>query len=301
MANLQSYAPNSAESYRQMATSSGPVHTQFQSSQGYGGPTAFAPQLAPATQGGYASSNHQSQAPMRGAQQAQPAGYKAPNPVEVFHLPDAANASIPEDIRNQFQFDSQNRLLLFPTPPVGATESSKPRLAHSTEYIAFKAKEMKRKLLLKQQRDAEQAAEIDIIRKRRIADPEAAEAAYYAKLMDIPDEYIVKKDNMLRNADQIRDEINYKFQERMREGNVQVYKSLFPEDKHPEGEWERQMKADEVRTAAAQAERRRQNEAAELQMAKWAKEKADRNELVGQTRMLDYVPPNEHLEWGRNP
>jgi hypothetical protein len=160
---------------------------------------------------------------------------------------------------------------------------------------------MKRKLLLKQQRDAEQAAEIDIIRKRRIADPEAAEAAYYAKLMDIPDEYIVKKDNMLRNADQIRDEINYKFQERMREGNVQVYKSLFPEDKHPEGEWERQMKADEVRTAAAQAERRRQNEAAELQMAKWAKEKADRNELVGQTRMLDYVPPNEHLEWGRNP
>jgi hypothetical protein len=301
IANLQSYNPSHLESYRQTPASSGTVLPQFQNSQGYGGPApAFTPQLAPTAHSGYASSHHQSQPSMRGAQQVQPAGYKAPKPSEVYYLPDAATASIPEHIRDQFQFDSQNRLILFTTPP--NHEPSKPRLAHSAEYLAFKAKQMKEKLLGKKRRAEEEVNEMDAVKRRRLADPEAAEAAYYAKVLDIPDERIVNKDdNMLRSTQEIQHEIRHHFEERMQQGNVNTYKALFPEDKEPEGEWNRQMKADEARTALAQADRRHKNDDIEKQQAQWEKEKRERNKLVGQTRMLDYVPPNEHLEWGRNP
>jgi hypothetical protein len=296
-----SYNPNHLAQYHQASASPAPALQQFPNSHGYGGGAApaFAPQVAPVAHGGYGSPHHQSQPAMRGAQQVPPVGYKAPNPVEVWHLPDSANASIPADIRNQFQLDAQGRLLFFTAPPAGSSEPPKAQLAHTPGYVAWKAKKLKEQFLAKKRRAEEEEAREDLNKKRRLADPLAAEAAHYAKLMDIPDEKLLKPDNMLRSAPEIQHEIRIALYERMLQGNIAMYKAFFPEDRFPEGEWLRQMRYDEERTARAQAEHRRKTAEIEKQKAEWAKQKEEDNKIVGLTRMLDYKPPNEHLEWRR--
>lgn len=97
--------------------------------------------------------------------QAPPAVYNpnAPRPVEVFHLSDAANAAIPEDIRKQFHCDDHGRVLFFSTPPVDFIPPSKPKLGHSLKYLATKeerqkkVEERKRKLAV-EQTEREEAA-----------------------------------------------------------------------------------------------------------------------------------------------
>jgi len=44
--------------------------------------------------------------------------YKTPQPIEAWSLNDAANASIPPDIRSQFLRDAAGRILFFTAPPV---------------------------------------------------------------------------------------------------------------------------------------------------------------------------------------
>ncbi len=75
--------------------------------------------------------------------QQPPAGYKAPQPVEVYVLNDHANASIPQDIRDQFQRDERGRVLFFTAPPLNVDPplSKEGRaLGHSARYLAAKAK-----------------------------------------------------------------------------------------------------------------------------------------------------------------
>ncbi|KAF2730457.1 Bromodomain-containing protein [Polyplosphaeria fusca] len=75
--------------------------------------------------------------------QQAPVGYKAPQPVEVYVLADHANASIPPEIRQQFQRDEQGRVLFFTTPPVNEERMvSKPgaALGHSARYLVAKQK-----------------------------------------------------------------------------------------------------------------------------------------------------------------
>ncbi|CAG8241869.1 unnamed protein product [Penicillium salamii] len=107
--------------------------------------------------------------------QAPPAVYNpnAPRPIEVFHLSDAANATIPEDVRRNFHCDDQGRLLFFSTPPVDYIPSSTQRLGHSLKYLAakeshqVKVEDRKRKL-------AEEKEEREGDAKRRRADLETA-------------------------------------------------------------------------------------------------------------------------------
>jgi chromatin structure-remodeling complex subunit RSC1/2 len=69
--------------------------------------------------------------------------YRDPVPIEVWTLPDAANASIPAEIRNMYQADDQGRILFFPTPPVQlAEEPNDPNknLGHSLHYMAEKSR-----------------------------------------------------------------------------------------------------------------------------------------------------------------
>lgn len=68
--------------------------------------------------------------------------YKAPQPVEVWHLNDAANASIPPDIREQFERDEYGRVLFFTAPPLDMAGgvSSVAHLGHSARYLAAKLK-----------------------------------------------------------------------------------------------------------------------------------------------------------------
>jgi chromatin structure-remodeling complex subunit RSC1/2 len=75
--------------------------------------------------------------------QQPPPGYKAPQPVEVYVMPDHANASIPLEIREQFQRDEKGRVLFFTAPPLNVEQplSKDGRsLGHSARYLAAKAK-----------------------------------------------------------------------------------------------------------------------------------------------------------------
>ena len=65
--------------------------------------------------------------------------YRDPAPIEVYTLPDSANASIPPEIRNQFKRDENGRVLFFTAPPVYVADSennTKKPFSHSISYLA---------------------------------------------------------------------------------------------------------------------------------------------------------------------
>lgn len=75
-----------------------------------------------------------------------PPGYKAPPPVEVYILNDHANASIPQDIRDQFQTDEKGRVLFFTAPPLNVSQpltKDGRTLGHSAAYLAARARREK--------------------------------------------------------------------------------------------------------------------------------------------------------------
>lgn len=77
-----------------------------------------------------------------------PPGYKAPPPVEVYTLNDHANASIPQDIRAQFQTDEKGRVLFFTAPPLHVSQPLTKEgraLGHSAAYLAARARREKAK------------------------------------------------------------------------------------------------------------------------------------------------------------
>jgi chromatin structure-remodeling complex subunit RSC1/2 len=114
-----------------------------QSSYTGAGPTAHMNQYASPQQAGYG------QLPSARVAHQHQAGYNAPRPIEVWHLPDPANASIPEDIRRQFQCDEHGRVLFFTAPPLVTSASEKKGPAHTAKYLAYKAK---REEMLKEKR-----------------------------------------------------------------------------------------------------------------------------------------------------
>ncbi|KAF2838527.1 chromatin structure-remodeling complex protein rsc1 [Patellaria atrata CBS 101060] len=83
-----------------------------------------------------------------------PAKYNIPLPVEVYHLNDQANASIPPEIREQFHRDDQGRVLFFTAPPIDVPPSKNgTALGHSVRYLAAK---VKREELIHQKREREE-------------------------------------------------------------------------------------------------------------------------------------------------
>jgi chromatin structure-remodeling complex subunit RSC1/2 len=100
-----------------------------------------------------------------------PVGYKAPQPVEVYILNDHANASIPPEIRQQFQRDEQGRILWFTTPPLNASpivhRPGQP-LGHSARYLAAKAERDAKIAAKRKAEEADAAARADQTKKARI-------------------------------------------------------------------------------------------------------------------------------------
>lgn len=93
--------------------------------------------------------------------------YKAPDPSEVWHLPEAAQQSIPADVRAQFQTDHKGRLLLFTTPPQmpgpppsdgDEKKGERKVLRHSAKYLAFRAQKERERLEAKRKREEEEDA-----------------------------------------------------------------------------------------------------------------------------------------------
>lgn len=60
--------------------------------------------------------------------------------MEVYTLPDSANASIPPEIREQFDRDEQGRVLFFTAPPIALVDDSDTKLGHSIKYLAAKSR-----------------------------------------------------------------------------------------------------------------------------------------------------------------
>lgn len=107
--------------------------------------------------------------------QQPPAGYKAPQPAEVYVLSDHANASIPPEIRDQFQRDEKGRVLFFTAPPLNVNHplSKEGRaLGHSARYLAAKAKREAMKAA-KRKGDEAGATEREQAAKKAKADDEA--------------------------------------------------------------------------------------------------------------------------------
>ncbi|KAJ4359425.1 hypothetical protein N0V95_002172 [Ascochyta clinopodiicola] len=106
--------------------------------------------------------------------QQPPAGYKAPPPVEVYILNDHANASIPEDIREQFQRDEKGRVLFFTAPPLNISQpltKDGTVLGHSAAYLAARVGREKAKAE-KRKADAATSTERDLAAKKARHDSE---------------------------------------------------------------------------------------------------------------------------------
>jgi chromatin structure-remodeling complex subunit RSC1/2 len=206
--------------------------------------------------------------------------YKAPNPHEVFHLPDAANAAIPADIREQFQTDAQGRVLFFAAPPIPDTESGKTKLAHTPKYLAWKAKQMQDKLAKRKLEENTTAGAEDEKTDSNGVDPSKKQRTDTSQT------------NGSASAEAIFDKVtNY-----MCDLALEGWQSLYPEDGN--GEWKKEMLGNlhQLGTAWEVQATEQEQRAAELK-AQRAKE--SNGKILGLTALMDYTPPKEDLEWGR--
>ena len=93
------------------------------------------------------ASNNASQSTAANRTGNQNNAYNPPGPVEVYHLNDTANSSIPEHIREQFQRDDQGHVLFFTTPPQDILPPVREgaALSHTPGYLARRARQIREK------------------------------------------------------------------------------------------------------------------------------------------------------------
>ncbi|KAI2471168.1 hypothetical protein F4781DRAFT_388222 [Annulohypoxylon bovei var. microspora] len=88
---------------------------------------------------------------------AQANAYNPPRPVEVYHLDDALNDKIPQDVREQFQRDEAGRVLFFTQPPLDrphrGLSAESATLGHSVRYLADRAREVEDRRAKRKARD----------------------------------------------------------------------------------------------------------------------------------------------------
>ena len=136
-ANKQSYNQQAASTYSQ-AHQPGGVNTAQAATplDHYSAPQSRYPQPSPANRSTTTTT-----------------GYNVPRPVEVYHLPESANAAIPQDIREQFQRDDKGNVLFFTAPPVDVLPPLKEGFAvgHTARHLANK---LRHKVALEERRKA---------------------------------------------------------------------------------------------------------------------------------------------------
>jgi chromatin structure-remodeling complex subunit RSC1/2 len=102
-------------------------------------------------------------------------GYKVPQPVECFILNDHANASIPQEIREQFQRDEKGRVLFFTAPPLNVEQPLTKEgraLGHSARYLAAKAKKEATKALKRKADEADAPERDEAAKRAKLAEEE---------------------------------------------------------------------------------------------------------------------------------
>ncbi|RDI84002.1 putative transcription initiation factor TFIID subunit [Venturia inaequalis] len=150
------YTPSHRSQYQTHSASPAPLQPMPPQQQGQFHPSPLTPHSsykapAPVSQVGQYSTPQSNYAQPRGAMPPA-SGYNAalPPPIEVWHLPDSANGSIPEDLRSQFQCDEAGRILFFTAPP--AASEPRTQLGHTAKYLAYKSK---REEMLREKRKAD--------------------------------------------------------------------------------------------------------------------------------------------------
>lgn len=205
--------PPSASVYRPTATPltpSAPQPLQYQNTYA-SGPTGYRPTPTAAAHSAPSAPSlpHQSSTTSSSANR-----YEAKPDPDVYFLPDAANNSIPADVRRQFQCDPFGRLLFFTAPPVevvhnqteacsGGTSTRK-LIGHTAAYLAKKA-ERQAKLAERKRMASESEEAVRDVKKARTSVGEVN--------MDIDVGAMVERAN-----------------EVLAEGVVGSYKSLFGND-----------------------------------------------------------------------
>ncbi|WEW60388.1 hypothetical protein PRK78_005873 [Emydomyces testavorans] len=101
----------------------------------------------------------------------------APRPAEFITLSDEVNNAIPPEVRSRFQCDDKGRVLFFSTPPLHIVGDESARLAHSSEYLAARARrqqviDRERKRILDRQR-----ARAEEERRQQLAEQEEKKTA----------------------------------------------------------------------------------------------------------------------------
>ncbi|CAD6455982.1 271e07f5-cccd-47fe-956c-933b6659c509 [Sclerotinia trifoliorum] len=87
--------------------------------------------------------------------------YNPPRAIEVYTLPDAANSSIPADVRSQFHTDEFGRIIFYTSPPMdyNPIPDESQGLGHSLKYLANKVR--RKEELEKKRKNREVELEIE--------------------------------------------------------------------------------------------------------------------------------------------
>jgi len=190
-------------------------------------------------------------------------GYNAPRTVEVYRLPDSANAAIPQDIREQFQRDEDGRVLFFTTPPVDALPpvGEGTVIGHTAKHLANK---LRRKMALKEKREAEglpSDGETPALKKAKVEQEEPS----------------------LQRVEDLRDRGLRMMIEQMNQGTEAIYKSVYGDT------WEEGMEYEQGRLQVAQAEAAKRQ--AELEASERKRREGEKVDMYGTGLYLDDYDP----------
>lgn len=185
-------------------------------------------------------------------------------PAEVYHLGDSANASIPEDIREQFHRDEQGHVLFFTTPPLDVLPPAKPgsAIGHTARYLA---KKLRLQIARKEKRKAEGLPEMfedSGNKKPRLG---AADPAVLARV------------------EQMRDRALDIWMARCQQDTVALYKDIYGEM------WEQGMEYEHEKLVALQRDRKLRS--IEWEESKRRREEKEKVSLNGTGLYLDDFDP----------
>lgn len=183
-------------------------------------------------------------------------GYNGPRPIEIYRLPEQANAQIPADVREQFQRDENGNILFFTTPPVDVLPpvGEGTVTGHTARYLANK---LRRKITLKETRSAED-----------IDEP----AAKKAKLKQ-------EEQPSQQRVEELRDKGLKMLIEQMNKGTEDIYKGIYGI------EWEKGMREEQGRLRKRQGEERARRE--DLERSRRERAERERVDMYGSGVFLD--------------
>lgn len=129
-------------------------------------PSAMQPRPVPQPTSSYASNSNMHSNPSAYPPRPPTNTYRETPLAEAYTLPDAANLSIPPEVRERYQRDELGRVLFFTTPPLHM-ERDGPR-GHSVRYLAEKARRADAVAKKRKEREIQQQAEERTVKRARL-------------------------------------------------------------------------------------------------------------------------------------